>query len=122
MLAFEVGSGEQKAEMIATRFAAGNTGSFADNITRWRQQIGLPPVEDPRALPMKDATVGKDGEGVALEMHNPENKKGVVVVIASARGDLWFFKFTGPSDVINAEREKFDAFIKSLEFGGETKQ
>jgi hypothetical protein len=121
MLGLEVGSGEQKAEMIATRFAAGNTGSFADNITRWRQQISLPPVEDPRALPMKDVTVGKDGEGIALEMHNPENKKGVVVVIASARGDLWFFKFTGPSDVINAEREKFDAFIKSLEFGGETK-
>src|SRR5688500_6842213 len=113
MLGLEVGSGEQRAEMIASRFAAGNTGSFADNITRWRQQIGLPPVEDPRTLPMKDATVGKDGEGIALEMHNPDNKKGVVVVIASARGDLWFFKFTGPSVVLNAERPKFDAFIKS---------
>jgi hypothetical protein len=119
MLGLEVGSGDAKAEMIATRFAAGNTGSFADNITRWRQQIGLPPVEDPRTIPMKDAVVGKDGEGIALEMHNPDNKKGVVVVIASARGDLWFFKFAGPSDVINAERPKFDAFVKSLEFGGE---
>jgi hypothetical protein len=120
MLGLEAGSGEAKAEMIATRFAAGNTGSFADNITRWRKEIGLPPVEDPRTIPMKDATVGKDGEGIAIEMHNPDNKKGVVIVIASARGDLWFFKFAGPSDTINAERGKFDAFIKSLEFGGET--
>jgi hypothetical protein len=119
MLGLEVGSGEQRAEMIATRFAAGNTGSFADNITRWRGQIGLPPIDDPSKLPMKDAVVGKDGEGVALEMANPENKKSMVVVIASARGDLWFFKFTGPTDVITAERPKFDAFIKSLEFGSE---
>ena len=119
MLGLEVGSGDARAEMLATRLAAGSAGSFADNITRWRQQVGLPPVEDPRTLPMKDAQVGKDGEGMALEMHNPANKKGTVIVIASARGDLWFFRFTGASDTINAERAKFDAFIKSLEFGGE---
>ncbi|MEA2735596.1 MAG: hypothetical protein QOE14_2047 [Humisphaera sp.] len=119
MLGLEVGGGEQTAKMLASRFAAGNAGSFPDNITRWRTEIGLPPIEDPRTLPMADAVVGKDGEGIALEMHNPANKKGVVVVIASARGDLWFFKFAGPSEVITAERPKFDAFLKSLEFGGE---
>ena len=119
MLGLEVGSGENRAEMLASRFAAGNAGSFADNITRWRRQIGLPPIEDPSTLPMKDTIVGKDGEGVSLEMNNPDNKKALVVVLASARGDLWFFKFSGPSDVITAERPKFDAFIKSLEFGGD---
>jgi hypothetical protein len=120
MLALEVGSGDARAEMVASRFAANNAGSFADNITRWRNQIGLPPVEDPKTIPMKDAVVGKDGEGIALEMDNPQTKKSNVVVIASARGDLWFFRFTGASDTIKAERAKFDAFIKSLEFGGET--
>lgn len=119
MLGLEVGNGDARAEMIASRLAAGNAGSFVDNITRWRQQIGLGPVEDPRTLPLKDVQVGKDGEGMALEMHNPANKKSTVIVIASSRGDLWFFRFTGPTDTINAEREKFDAFIKSLEFGGE---
>ena len=120
MLALEVGSGDARAEMVASRFAANNAGSFADNITRWRNQIGLPPVEDPKTIPMKDMVVGKDGEGIALEMDNPATKKSNVVVIASARGDLWFFRFTGASDTIKAERAKFDAFIKSLEFGGET--
>ena len=119
MLGLEVGSGDARAEMIATRFAAGNAGSFADNITRWRSQIGLPPVADPSTIPMKDTVVGKDGEGIALEMDNPATKRSTVVVIASARGDLWFFRFTGPTDTIKAERAKFDAFVKSLEFGGE---
>ena len=120
MLGLEVGSGAQRAEMTATRFAAGNTGSFTDNVTRWRQQIGLPPIDDPRTLEMKDVMLGTE-PGMAIEMHNPDNKKGVVVVITSARGDLWFFKFTGPSDVLKAERPKFDEFTKSVEFGSEKK-
>jgi hypothetical protein len=120
MIAFDVGgagSGEQKAQMIGTRFAAGSTGSFADNITRWRNQIGLPPLEDPTKLPMKDVAVGpKRDPGMAIEMNNPDNKKGIVVVIAGAGNDLWFFKMTGPTETLTAERAKFDEFIKSLEF------
>ena len=120
MLALSVGAGDAKAEMIATRFAAGNTGSFADNVNRWRNQIGLGPVADPSTVPMKDAVVGKDGEGIAIELDNPDTKKSMVVVIASSRGDLWFFKFTGPSDTVKSQRDKFDAFVRSLEFGGDT--
>ena len=122
MLALSVGEGDAKAEMIATRFAAGNTGSFADNVNRWRNQIGLPPVEDPSKVPMKDAVVGKDGEGIAIELDNPDAKKSMVVVIASSRGDLWFLKFTGASDTVKSQREKFDAFVRSLEFGGDEGQ
>ena len=48
---------------------------------------------------MKDAVVGKDGEGIALEMHNPANKKGDRRRHRQRRGDLWFFKFSGPTDV-----------------------
>jgi hypothetical protein len=122
MLALQVGEGDAKAEMIATRFAAGNTGSFADNVNRWRNQIGLQPVADPSTVPMKDAVVGKDGEGIAIELDNPDARKSMVVVIASSRGDLWFLKFTGPSDTVKSQREKFDAFVRSLEFGGDTNQ
>ena len=119
MLAFDVGGGDQKAQMIGTRFAAGSTGSFADNITRWRNQIGLPPLEDPTKLPMKDVAVGpKRDPGMAIEMNNPDTKNGVVVVIAGAGNDLWFFKMTGPTETLTAERAKFDEFIKSLEFDG----
>ena len=122
MLAFEIGSGEKKAEMVATRFGAGNAGSFADNINRWHTQLGLEPPADPKTVPMKDAVVGKDGEGIAIELHNPKSDQRMVVVIASARGDLWFFKFSGPGEIVTAERPKFDAFMKSLEFGGETQK
>lgn len=119
MLTLQSGDGDKQVEMAATRFAAGQTGSFADNVNRWRQQLGLPPIDDPRTVPMKDATVGKDGEGILLEMHNPQNQKRMLMVIASARGDMWFFKLTGAADAVDAERAKFDTLIRSLEFGAD---
>jgi hypothetical protein len=119
MLGLEVGSGDARAEMLATRLGQGGAGTFVDNANRWRAQIGLPPIDDPRALAMKDVVVGKDDPGMAIEMDNPATKKSSVVVIASSGGNLWFFRFTGPTDTVSAERAKFDAFLKSVEFGAE---
>ena len=123
MLAFAIGSGDKTAEMVATRFAAGNAGSFMDNINRWRGQIGLPPVNDPEAAKLEDVVVGKDGQGVVVEFENPQGSpqggRKMVVLIASAQGDLWFFKLTGPTELVTSERANFDAFTKSLEFGGD---
>ena len=65
------------------------------------------------------------GQGVVLELENPQASpqggKKMLVLVASAAGDLWFFKLTGPSDLVEKERPRFDAFVKSLEFGGESR-
>jgi hypothetical protein len=123
MLAFGVGPEGKKADLVVTRFAANDAGSFLDNVNRWRGQLGLAPVTDPEAIKMKDATVGKDGQGIVVEFENPQASpaggKKMVVLVASAQGDLWFVKLTGPSELVTAERGNFDAFVKSLEFGAE---
>ena len=123
MLAFSIGQGDDAGEMIATRFGASGAGSFMDNVNRWRGQLGLPPIDDPEAVELKDATVGQDGQGVIVEFENPSASprggKKAVVLVASAQGDLWFFKLSGPTELIDKERPKFDAFVKSLSFGGE---
>jgi hypothetical protein len=119
MLAFNIGSGEQSAQVIITRLGAKNAGSFEANITRWRAQIGLGPAPDPQSTPMKDVTVGKDGEGIVLDFDNPANAKRTLVLIASARGDLWFIKLSGAAGVVDAQRANLETFAKSLEFSGE---
>ncbi|HYO10852.1 MAG TPA: hypothetical protein VER17_17945 [Tepidisphaeraceae bacterium] len=116
VMAFQVGAPEQKADLIVSKFPNSGAGSFEDNITRWRGQIGLPPMEDPRSLPMTSLTVGQGNDGVLLEFHNPEAAKRMYVVISSAGGELWFFKLTGPADAIAAQKPALDAFVKSLEF------
>jgi hypothetical protein len=120
MLAFTIGDADPKTEMIATRFGGNNAGSFLDNINRWRGQLGLQPVADAREVQMSDAKIGKGAEAVMVELHNPGGDKTpakrMIVAIASSGGDLWFFKMTGPAEVVDKQRTAFDEFLKSLEF------
>jgi hypothetical protein len=107
------------AEVVITRFAANNAGTFEDNVTRWRGQLGLDPIADARTTPMKELTAGKDTPGILLEFHNPANNKRMLVLMASSHSDLWFIKMTGPADVVDAQRQNFEVFVKSVEFSGE---
>lgn len=109
------------AEMVVTRFAPGNTGTFIDNVNRWRMQLGLGPVEDPKSTKMQDIKVGKEGEAILVEIENPDSQppKKTLVAIAGAQQDLWFFKFSGPSDAVNKERAAFEQFLASVEFGAD---
>ncbi|MEO6434335.1 MAG: hypothetical protein ABIP55_01050 [Tepidisphaeraceae bacterium] len=126
VLAFQMGEGDKTAETVVTRFAATNAGSFLDNVNRWRGQLGLPPIQDPEAVTMKEVTLGgkegQGGQGIVVEFENPaaspQGGKKMLVLIASAQADLWFVKLTGPSEVVTAQRANFDAFVKSLQFGG----
>ena len=123
MLTLEVGpegDAKAKAEMAVTRFASNNVGSFLDNINRWRGQIGLPPVQDAHSLPMKDTVVADHVPGVSLEFESPASNdhpaRRMIVVITSTGADLWFFKFTGPDQLVADQRANFEAFLKSVQF------
>ncbi len=121
MIAFTVGSDDAKAELIVTRFGSQNTGSFLENINRWRGQMALPAVQDVKNIPMADAQVGKAERAVLITIDNPDAKpaKRMLVVISSIGPDMWFFKLTGPATTIDAQRQAFDAFLKSMEFAPE---
>ena len=114
--AFEMGPADKKADFVITHFPQNGAGSFLDNINRWRNQLGLGPITDPKQVEMKDITIGADGPGVLVEFHNPDNAKRMLVVIASAGGELYFFKLTGPQDLVASERANLEAFMKSCEF------
>jgi hypothetical protein len=118
LLAFSIaGDGEKKAEMVITKFPADAMADTLSNINRWRGQIGLEPVTDAKNTAMQDASIGRNGQGVLLEFSNPDNAKRMLVVIGSMGNDAWFYKLSGSADVVEAQREPFVAFLKSLEFG-----
>ena len=121
MIAFSMGPADAKAELIVTRFGAHNTGSFLDNINRWRGQLGLGAVADVKTVPMSDAQVGKAEQAVLITLDNPQAKPAarMLVVISSIGPDMWFFKLTGPASTLDAQRQAFDSFLKSLEFAPE---
>jgi hypothetical protein len=118
-----VESDGKRGELIVTRFRAGGFGSLVDNLNRWRQQVGLPPVADEKEVKPETTTVGgREGKvydftGTAGADGNPA-KRNRVVMVETPAGDVWFFRFFGPADLIERQRGQFDALLQSIKFQG----
>ena len=93
---------------------AGDGGSDADNVNRWRQQIGLPPV-DGRAVtsqvtPLKTADTTFSATDIAGATAR------TVAAWTRRDGRVWFFKATGPNAAVEKEKPNFVKFIESVRF------
>jgi hypothetical protein len=92
----------------------GEGGSDADNVNRWRGQIGLAPVDasavTPQVIPLRTADttfsttdiVGAKARTIAAWTHHD--------------GRVWFFKATGPNAAVEKEKPNFVNFIESVRF------
>ena len=112
--------GGSKAELIVTRFRTGGFGSLVDNINRWRQQVGLPPVADEKEVTPEKTTVG-GMEAKVFDFTGPAAggnpaKRNRVVMVDTPAGDAWFFRLNGPADLIERQRGSFDSLLKSVKF------
>jgi len=92
----------------------GEGGSDADNINRWRGQIGLAPV-DPSAVtsqvaPLKTA----DTTFSITDIAGPETR--TIAAWTHRDGRVWFFKATGPSAAVEKEKPNFVKFVESVRF------
>ena len=110
---FQVTDGDQKAEASVTALG-GKAGGLESNVERWSRQIEAPPVGPEQ---MKQATITiADRESPYLDL---VGKKGRTVGAIVAVGDrTWFFKLTGPPDLVEKQKPKFEAFLKSVKFDG----
>lgn len=110
VLAFAV-SDDPSTKMTITRLRASDNYVVA-NANRWRvNQMGLTPINDASELP--DAEFANaTGKLVAIEGRG----KGMRAAIVEHRGQPWTFKLSGSPKQVEAAAEKFDAFIKSVEF------
>ena len=105
------GDGAPGAELAITAFP-GSVGSDLDNINRWRQQLGLPALSQSElGSSLEHVDVGAlhvdlvDISGASQRM---------ITAIVPHGGAKWFFKLTGPADVVARERDNFLAFIRGL--------
>lgn len=121
MLAYRVSEGEQQANVTLT-VLRGAAGGIEANIGRWRGQVGLDPTDD---------TVGERqqidlaGEGaVYVDLPGPASagaaRERILGVIAARGGESWFFKMTGPHDLVGSQKSSFEAWIQSIQFNPTT--
>ena len=108
------GDDGQTAEVSVTKFG-GQAGGVMPNVARWAGQIGAPEVGPEQLDKFPKVAVG----GHETPLIDLVGKKGrTVAVMVSDGGMTWFFKMTGPSELVEKHKGEFEAFLKSVKFAG----
>ena len=115
------GADGQTADIAVTVFP-GDVGGMAANVNRWRSQIGLGPIHPDQV----DALATKlDVNGLAAtvvdfanEMAPPDKNHPQRMLVATIpyKGNSWFIKMTGDAPLVEAQKETFLQFVKSVKF------
>jgi hypothetical protein len=115
-MTFSVGEKDKMSEVIVMRFPAITfTNDVLGNINRWRGQVGLEPVK--AASDQKSAKIKIGAEdGTAFDLPGKSSARQVVTMLPRGE-EIWYFKFVGHTDTINAEWENFEKFLGSVKFG-----
>jgi hypothetical protein len=93
---------------------AGDGGSDADNINRWRGQIGLPPIDESAVT--SQVTPLKTAETIFSTTDIAGAKARTIAAWTRHEGRVWFFKATGPNTAVEKEKPNFVNFIESVRF------
>ncbi|MCS7045163.1 MAG: hypothetical protein NZO58_02280 [Gemmataceae bacterium] len=115
-LAFQVGEGQAKATVTVSRLEGAGGGLLA-NVNRWRDQVGLKPIDEAQ-LGREAQAITVDGQaGKLVDLSGPATTgKRIVGAIVPHRGGTYFFKFTGPSEVVGQHKAAFETFVRSVTF------
>jgi hypothetical protein len=111
---FSASDGDSGKIDISVVTFAGDGGSDADNVNRWRGQIGLPPV-DQNTLNSQIASL-KTADTTFATTDITGAKARTVAAWTRRDGRVWFFKATGPNAAVEKEKPNFVKFIESVRF------
>ena len=92
----------------------GDGGSDADNVNRWRGQIGLAPL-DPNAVESQVARL-ETADTTFSTTDIAGDKTRTIAAWTRRDGRVWFFKATGPNASLEKEKPNFVKFIESVRF------
>jgi hypothetical protein len=92
----------------------GEGGSNADNVNRWRRQIGLAPLDDKEIMSMIVPMNAGSANFSTVDMAGGDSR--VIAAWTRRTGRSWFFKMSGPGSLIEREKPKFFDFLRSIEF------
>ena len=98
-----------KAEVFVSVFPSESGGTLA-NVNRWRQQIGLDPVDEAGLKPLVSPIEGAPG-ATLIDLKN--DAKAMLGAIVPREGRWWFYKLMGDAPAVNAEREAFVRFVQT---------
>jgi hypothetical protein len=107
------GANGQTADISIVTFP-GEGGSDADNVNRWRRQIGLGALD--AAAVASAMTPLKVGETSFSTVDMTGGETRMLAAWTRRDGQSWFFKITGPRPLVESEKAHFLEFVRSVQF------
>ncbi len=106
-------AGDGQAEIYVMTFP-GKVGGLLANVNRWRGESGLPGID---AVDLANSTSKLTVSGTPATLVEAIGaSNGSLSVYHPADGLTWFYKMSGPSDVVTAEKGAFMEFVQSIRF------
>jgi hypothetical protein len=91
---------------------SGAAGGELSNVNRWRDQLGLPPIDESN-FKSNTRTVKANGRSYIL-VHFTNSGKAVMGAFTVAGGQTWFFKMTGSEKAVTENKTAFETFLNSV--------
>jgi len=92
----------------------GEGGSDIDNVNRWRQQIGLPPMSPASVATQVAPLKTPAGDFSSVDIAGAEAR--TLAAWTRRDGHVWFIKATGPNPAVEKEKQNFVKFVESVRF------
>ena len=106
-------AGKGTAEITVMTFP-GQVGGLLANVNRWREQSGLAAVNDSELNKVTQQISISGKPATFVEAIGEKNSS--ISVYHPVDRQTWFYKISGPSGVVKAEKAAFTAFLQSIEF------
>jgi hypothetical protein len=95
----------------------GPAGGELANVNRWRNQIGLGPLDEATLARARTVVKTKAGPLHVYDFTSDgEPRSRVVAGLTEAKGDTWFVKLNGDAAAVGAARADFMKLLGSLRF------
>jgi hypothetical protein len=110
--AFEVTDDGQRLEITVDRLPP--IGNLAQNVNRWRAQIGLEPLTQQQL----DSQLTKIamGDTTADYIALTGDDDSILAAVAVRGNEAWYVKLKGGNQLAQREKRNFEAFLKSIRF------
>jgi hypothetical protein len=113
------GSGEAKAEVNVSMLSGTGGGALA-NVTRWRGQLGLPPMSEEDFSKQAQTVDVADTKATLVDMTGSDMKTGkparLVGIIAPQAAETWFYKLMGDPQIVEQQKDVFTKFVQTTKF------
>ena len=112
---WKVSDGDASADISILVFP-GDVGGDLANINRWRNQIGLPAIDE-ASLDESTSPINADGlSGKWVRLINTSTQQGILGVILPKGKATWFFKMQGDQGIVEQEQANFKKFVEQTQF------